>query len=181
MTFPTHRGRPGQRMTVGKFRPHARQRPVSGQPDTEHVAAGRRFAHRLFRRHVTQRSGAAGVDRHAGRLGDPEIAQPRVQFPEQHHVLRLDVAVDDAVFVGGGGGVDQLRQDVMRVLERHPTLQPVVQRLLCQRRDDHEISVDERRIADRQDVGVVQPHRHLRLAAELVDQLLRHVPVDWNF
>jgi len=59
------------------------------------------------------------------RLRQPEIEQLRRRCPgapraarRQHHVARLEIAVDDAVLVRGVEGLGDLRRDAERLRER---------------------------------------------------------------
>ena len=80
---------------------------------------------------VSERAAA----RRAHRLGDAEVGDDRVALGEQH-VVRLDVAVDDAVPVGVGERVDHLAQDPHGLGDR--------QLALARELDPERLALDER-------------------------------------
>ena len=104
----------------------------------------------------------------AQRPGDAEVGHQRVPAAEQD-VLRLDVAMDDALPVGVGQRVGDLARDLQRVLHRELGLarQAVPQRLaLDVGHDVVEEAVGLARVVQRQDVGMAQVGRDLDLAQE---------------
>ena len=55
-------------------------------------------------------------------LGQAEIQDLDAAVRRDHHVAGLEIAVDDALVVGGGEGLGQRRADLDDPLDRHPTL-----------------------------------------------------------
>jgi hypothetical protein len=87
----------------------------------------------------------------------------------QQDVLRLDVAMNDAVGVRVPEGVGGLRGDAERVGERKLLLavQPVAKRLpLDERHGEPEIAVGLAAVVHRQDVGMLEPSGETDLALE---------------
>ena len=82
---------------VDLLAPSLLRRHVGGRPDHN---ARRRFDPRLLR------AGRLGV------LGDPEVEDLDKPVGPDHHVLRLDVAVDDPGLMCGGGRTGDLERDV---------------------------------------------------------------------
>ncbi len=82
---------------------------------------------RLFRRHVGRRADRDSlrrqrvVTRSSHRFRHAEVHHQRVA-PRQHHVPRLDVAVDHAVAVGVGQRVGHVAQDSHDLVHREPPL-----------------------------------------------------------
>ena len=102
------------------------------------------------------------------RLADAEVRDERVAFVQQD-VLRLDVAVDDAVAVGVVERVGHLDGDRAPRVDRKLALgvEPVAQRLPLHHR--HDEVQDRRRLAgvvQREDVRMVQPRGEADLAEE---------------
>jgi hypothetical protein len=102
------------------------------------------------------------------RLGNPEIRDQRVP-PAQHHVLRLQVAVHDAMPVCLGQGIGDVAQDPHRVAhgqlsfpdELFPQRQAVHER--------HDVKQQTAGIAgvvQGQDMRMLQRRSHLDLAEE---------------
>ena len=96
-----------------------------------------RIRGRLLRRHVRRGSERDPGGREplttrglAQRLGNAEVHDERVPAREQH-VVRLDVAMRDAVRVGVGERVHDLHEDLHRVVDRQLAVpgEPVAQRL----------------------------------------------------
>ena len=57
----------------------------------------------------------------AGGLGQAEVHQLDAAFRRDHHVLRLDVAVDDAGTVREGERVGELHRDLEPLPDRQPS------------------------------------------------------------
>lgn len=89
----------------------------------------------------------------------------------EHHVVRLDVAVQDARLVGGVQSIQDLEPDPRRLAR--------AQRALLERRaegaaldelhDDPRLAVLDRHVMDVDDRGVVQPRRGPRLAPHALE------------
>ena len=154
----------------------AAQHLVQHRAEGVDVGAGRDLplAHRLLRAHVVRRA-----ERHAG-LGHPRTArlagrerdaEVRDQRPPivQEDVLRLDVAVDDAVAVRIVERRGDLARDADRVVDGELLLavEPVAQRLaLDEGHDVEEVRVHRSRVEERQDVRVLEVRGELDLGEE---------------
>ncbi len=94
---------------------------------------------------------------------------------DDHHVVRLDVAVHDAVVVGEPERGEDLRREVDRAvrLEAAALVDHVLEgRPLEVLHRDVVRAIRDAAVVDRDDVRVVQPRRRLCLAAEALDELL---------
>ena len=168
------------------------RRLVEDEPERVEVAAlVDALARRLLRGHVGERAHDVARARErlvAGEVGDAEVGQlgravGRARAVGDHHVLRLDVAVDDAALVGV----------LERVGEREPDPQHVAVGDLAgglelrQRAAAHELGDEEARavllagVEDGDDPGVVEAGDGVGLAAGAVvgaavggDRLDRH-------
>ena len=122
------------------------------------------LAHRLFGRHVGRRAerhadggelvGAGG----AHRLGHAEVGDHGVASGE-HHVVGLDVAMNDAMLVGVGEGVDHLAEDAHRLVDGNAAVarEPLAQGFAFHERHDVvEESLGFAGVEQRQDVGVLE-------------------------
>jgi hypothetical protein len=163
-----------------------RRRPGEGRLPGEHlvqqaaervlVAAAVEIlvASRLFGTHVAgcadrdARLGEGGPARRGDRPRDAEVRDDRVPALQQD-VLRLDVAVDDAVRVSVVERVGHLASDLQRVRDGQLPIarEPVTQRLsLHEGHHVEEESVGFARVEQRQDVRVSQVRGGVDLAQE---------------
>jgi hypothetical protein len=103
-----------------------------------------------------------------GRRRQPEVENLRLAVADEKHVLRLQVAMDDALLVRRRQAARDLRRDVDRRLHRQGAAgQPIAQRFAVQQfRDCEQLIVVNAGIEDREDVGVAQRSHRLRLALE---------------
>ena len=94
----------------------------SGEDLEQHEAEGvdvapdaRGLAGELLRRHVLRRTGShrRGV---AGGAREAEIGDPDVPVAVDHHVGRLQIAMQDAAIVGGGNPRAELPREVDRLV-----------------------------------------------------------------
>ena len=105
--------------------------------------------------------------------GDPEVGDLHLSLRREEHVARLDVAVHDAVAVREVEARGDLGRDPGRVHRREAALCPedVAERLALDVLHDDEVrAVLLAVVVDADDVGVVEPRRVLRLAAEPLDE-----------
>jgi hypothetical protein len=114
----------------------------------------------LLGRHVRRRAEQRAARGHAGftdRAGEPEIADADVPLLVDEHVLRLEIAVDDALRVGGGKPGADLTEDSERARQRHP--------LLALHHRTEVITIDElhRQEAQVAVVGEVVDAQHVRV------------------
>ena len=136
--------------------------PGGGVGRARHVGPGRHLRDVLAGRPVR----AAAV---AAQLGEAEVEDLHVAVARQHHVLGLEVAVDDAGGVRAGEALGQLAGDVEHLPGRERVLGADE---VAQRRPVHELHDGEgqpRRLADlvdRDDVGVVEGGGRARLLGE---------------
>jgi hypothetical protein len=85
------------------------------------VAALRHFlARELFRRHVRRRAGADVVDR-ADHSGQTEVGDADLPIAVDHHVRRLQIAMQHAAFVRRGQARAHLARDFDRFVLRKPS------------------------------------------------------------
>lgn len=148
---------------------------ISPRENTSERSDG--LAHRLLGRHVADRSRPGAPNRLLGDLGDSEIREPERVVGEQQHVLRLDVAVDDLLPVGIRSRFEHLLGQSECRLQRHPFLEAVGEGAFPERQCDHEVVVDERRILQPQDVGVLQPGSKSDFVAKVLEDLFGQMPV----
>ena len=182
-----HDGRRGHQVERVARDDGLRRRPGEGRLAHEHLVHDARqavlvaaavyvgTARRLLGAHVGRRpDDRAGLSqvlpcpgrRHGAR--DAEVGDHRAAGRE-HDVLRLDVAVHDAVAVRVGERARHLGGDPQRVFEGELLFprQPVAQRLaLDERHDVVQETGDRTRIVQRQDVGMLQPRGDLDLPEE---------------
>ena len=191
------RGRPGEGWASGKQLVAQHPERVKVHPMIQPGVGGG-----LFRGHV-----GGGAERDAGgelqrghrgiahRLGHAEIHHHRVP-PRQHHVVRLDVPMDDALLVGVAQGVRHVREDADDLGDRQPPFarEPATEALALDvghdeveelggsatRRLGRGVRRARRRLAlqcrhrlagsagiqQRQDVRMLQPRHHLDLPEE---------------
>ncbi len=144
---------------------HAGQ-AVHVAPAADHVARG------LLGAHVGRRSDDEAGPRQrlapglAQRLGDAEVGHHRLALVH-HHVLGLDVAVDDALRVGIPQGAGHVQRDSHRLTDREGALgvEPRPQRFAADERHDVvEDAVGLAGIEQRKDVRVAEARRDLDLA-----------------
>ena len=119
-----------------------------------------------------------------GEAGDAEVHQlgPRLPVLGDLHVLRLDVAVDDAARVGVVERLAEVGADLadLAVAERAVVGEPGQGRALDQLGDEQGVAVLLAHLVEGDDAGVVEPRRRLGLAqhpppglAALLDRLDR--------
>ena len=129
--------RPQERLDAG-------QRLVDDRAEREQIGAGRRrLAEDLLGRDVAERAhqhALLGGEPRRGRIagtrrldvvGQPEIEDLDAAFAGDEQVFRLEIAVDDAAFVGGGKAADHLARVVENLpgAERAGCAKPRPQRL----------------------------------------------------
>src|SRR6266446_2274015 len=106
-----------------------------------------RRAPRLFRRHITNGSQyrpQIGLNQQQrfvcryrylhflfGKLRNPKVEHFRVSVRPEHDVLRLDVAMDNAGFVGGGERTRHLDRDVNSFTQLHSTAHQTLKQCLA--------------------------------------------------
>ena len=173
------RGVRGEGHLAGDELVEHRARRVEVGPHVEH------FPSRLLGRHVLGR--AADEARHGdsraalgfGDLGDAEVADLHHLAAgvvlDDHHVLGLQVAVDDAGGVRGGEGVEHLAHHTAdaprrqrRLLFDHLEQVGAVEQL---HRDVEPAVLVRAEVDDLHRVGVREPTRRARLAVEALDHL----------
>ena len=155
------RGLPAQRVPPGQqlVQHHARRVHVAGRA---HAAAGG-----LLRRHVGDSADDVAVLRQrvgVHEAGDAEVHDLDVAGVAQHHVLRLDVAVDDALAVGERQGVEQLRADGRHVVVAQAAVQPVERLALDELPHQHLTRAVAEPVVQGDDVGVRERGGGLDLA-----------------
>ena len=165
---------------------HARRRRLPRQHFEQHAAeavnvgAGIEIPqrHRLLRAHIAGRAdrlarlGERQAARGADRARDAEVGNDRVVAREED-VLRLDVAVNDALGVGERERVGGVARDLECRFERQPSLpqQPMSERLsLDVGHDVVEQPVDFAGREDRDDVRMAEVRREVHLSNEPLPQ-----------
>ena len=104
--------------------------------------------------------------------GDPEIGDDRLALGVDDHVLRLEVAVDDAVAVGEARRLQHLADQPHRLLGGEPGVDQLLQGApLHVLHRDVVGALELAAVVDGDDVGVLEPRRGFRLAAEPLDEL----------
>ncbi len=161
------------RPVVRPFRQRAGEHPVDHQPQSEDIGPKRRFSECLLRSQVPDRTRSGRRDRPGAQcdLGDTEIRQAHHVARKQKHVLRLDVTVDDSVFVRVRDGVEQLARVGHGSPGRESTGEAVRERRFGQGMHDDEDAVDEGGGAQRQNVRVLEPGRDADFAQNVVHEL----------
>ncbi len=98
-----------------------------------------------------------GTD-HRCDLGEAEVEDLDASVASDEDVVRLEVAVDDALVVRGAETAGELRRDLGCLARRHRrAVDPLAQRLaLEQLRDDVGCTLVSADVVDREDVGMVQ-------------------------
>ena len=163
----------GRRAGADRVRP--RERLVEDEPERVEVGAPvDRLPRGLLGRHVGERADDVARPRQrvlAGELGDAEVGQlrraaARARHVGDDHVLRLDVAVDDAALVGVGERVGERQPDPQDVAVRQ-----LVRRLelgeraaLDQLGDEVAVAVRLAGVEQRDDRVVVEPRDRAGLA-----------------
>ena len=105
--------------------------------------------------------------------GDAEVGHDRLALVVDDHVLRLEVAVDDAVAVGEARALEDLADQVRRLLGRQAGVDQLLQRAPLQvLHRDVVGAVELAAIEDGDHVGVLQAGGRLGLAAEALDELV---------
>jgi hypothetical protein len=112
-------------------------------------------------------------------LGESEVEDLHVAGPRDEHVLRLQVAVDDALLVGGGeAGRDLERVADRLVLRKRAAAQAPAQRVALEELGDGvDASVLAAEVVDREDVRMREGRDGERLALEARQRLgvVRHL------
>ena len=129
---------------------------------------------RLLRRDVPDGAGARRLQRALRDLREAEVRELQLVARKQDEVVGLDVAVNHARSV-------RVRHRRKRLLDQIRSADSVdsrlrmrpLERALAERHRDHEPSVDERRVANRQDVRMLEPMREPRLALEVHEEVAR--------
>ena len=135
--------------------------PAHGVGRTQDVRPGRHLRDVL--------AGAAATPAVAAQLGEPEVEDLHEAVARQHHVLGLEVAVDDAGRVRPGQPLGQLAADVQDLPDRQRLLGP---NQVAQRRAIDELHDGEGQpgrladLVDGDDVGVVERRGRARLLGE---------------
>jgi len=166
------RGSVPQHREGGRDRGLALERPRSAehlaQDRAEAEDVGARIDGRavdLFRRHVCRRAGEAlaqfvapGLRPVRGRLqdGDAEIEDLERAVGGDEEVVRLDVAVDDALLVGRGQPARQLQREVQGAFGRKRAASQALAQRLAAQQFLHEVGLagETPHIVDGDDVGV---------------------------
>jgi hypothetical protein len=145
----------------------------------------RRLAEEALRRHVGGRAADAAVlgrrrRRRGELLGDPEVEQHRVlatvDAGDQHHVLGLEIAVDQAAGVEGVDRVGELAEQLERLLDRQRAARDPRRQRLAVKLLHREVGPPVGDLADREhldDAGVVDLGEPPRLDQELLPLLRR--------
>jgi hypothetical protein len=106
------------------------------------------------------------------RAGDAEIGDRGLAVGVDDHVLRLQVAMDDAVAVGEAGPLEHLANQPDRLLGGEAGVDQLLQRAALQVLHGDVIgAVDLAAVEDGDDVGVLEARSRLGLAAEALDEL----------
>ena len=185
-------GRPGQDRRDDVVGRGTLERLAAGEHLVEHDAEGEHVRRRgdfgadqLLRSHVADRAhGHARAGAHErgcifapvlAELGQAEIENLRVAVRRDDHVLRLDVAVDDAGLVRGGQGRGDLCADFDDVGDRHrAAANALAERLAIDHLHGDEAKVVMRAdLVDVSDVRVMERRGRLRLLDEAVRELAR--------
>jgi hypothetical protein len=113
------------------------------------------------------------------RLGEPEIEHLDPAFRRQHHVGGLEVAMDNALLVGGLQPLGDLERDLERLVDRHQaSLQPLAQGFTDrQLHDQKALAVVLLEAVEGGDVLVAERCQHPGLAFEAGQAfgILRHL------
>jgi hypothetical protein len=130
------------------------------------------FAQDLLRRHIRKRPGRGDTLRGARaghHAGQPEVHNLRHVFIGNDDVGGLDVAVDDAVCVGGAEAARNLHREIQGLAHRNrPSRQFLRQRFpFVIRHDDEKLAVfGFFNAVDDTDIGIVQSRCSPRLAEQ---------------
>ncbi len=130
--------------------------------------------HRLLRGDVADRARTRGLDGVLRDLGETEVGQAQLVVRKQDEVVGLDVAVNDAEPVGVGHGGQRLLGQGQGRLRRKAATHPLRERAFAERHGDHEMPLDERGVADRHDIRVLELRREPRLALEVHEVIVVH-------
>ncbi len=87
------------------------------------------------------------------------------------------MSLASAMIVREGRGFEHLLREREPRADRHAALHAVLERALAQRIGDGEQPVDELRVLDREDVGVVESRGQAHFLAEVLEHARRHVGV----
>ena len=161
---------------LGVERHAAGQHLVEDDPDRVQVRAGvDGLALRLLGRQVLRGAHHRARLGHVRRAGarDAEVGDLDAALLVDHHVVRLDVAVDDPALVGVAGGAQDLQHDVDRRLRRRRAAlaDDVLERAPAdQLHRDVVGAVPLAAVEDADDAGVLQARRAGRLAPEALDE-----------
>ena len=109
----------------------------------------------------------------AQHLGDAEVRNLHPALFVQQDVFRLDVAMDDALFVGELQRLANHRHNRQRLLRRHFAVQQQLAQIQAVYKFHHQITMSTRfaEVVDSDNVGVIQPRQGLGFACEPFDEL----------
>ena len=108
-----------------------------------------------------------GLGAHPGELGEAKVADQDAAVARDHHVVRLDVAVDQPGGVCRGHAPTRGQKDVQRLAPGPRRLQPVAQRLALDELHGAEQTVSVgAELVDADDVRMVHAGHRLGLAPQ---------------
>ena len=90
----------------------AREQPVQHQAQGKHVRLELGASHGLFRRDVVDGARTGSLQRAQADLRETEVGELQLVTGKQDEVFRLDITVDDPVFVRVRQGRDRLAREV---------------------------------------------------------------------
>src|SRR5262245_59063021 len=96
-----------------------------------------------------------------------EVGEPQAAILEQQQIVGFHIAVDDAVLVRVRKRVQQLFAEVERSSEREPFGESIVERLLAERKGDHQMAVDVVSCLELKNIGMIEPRGQLHFASEV--------------
>ncbi len=127
------------------------------------------MARKQLRRHVGRSTRRALVGLLTGETGESEVGDPRAAAAVDHHVGRLQIAVQDAALVGSGQPGTQLPRNLDRLLQRRspePAQDGAQVLAVDVLHRQEELAVGLADVVHATDVGVRDLPRHANLVAQ---------------